>query len=289
MMKGILAMTMTGLLAGAAAGASSEIHERIDIGSGGQLEVDVSSGNVTVEGHDAEFVEVDATSDGFNRYAFTLSQQGRTVRLEGRREGWLSFGPSRVRVEIRVPIDFDLDLKTSGGNLTVLDIDGQLELKTSGGKIEIEDVEGDVRAGTSGGPIRMQNVVGEVEARTSGGIVELSEIHGAVDVRSSGGSIDVRDVLGRVDARTSGGKIRIDFEGAPAGEVQTSGGSIDVEWPEQFGARLDAHTSGGKVKIDSCFDVHGTVEKKKVQAELGDGGDELKLRTSGGNIKIKGT
>lgn len=288
-MKGILAMTMTALLAGNEAGASSEIHERIDAGSGGQLEVDVSSGNVTIEGHDEEYVEIDATSEGFHRYNFTLSQRGRTIRLEGRREGWLPFGPSRVRVEVRVPIRFDLDLKTSGGNLVVVDIDGQVELKTSGGKVQLEDVEGDVRAGTSGGPIRMQNVIGEVEARTSGGTVELSEIQGPIDVRSSGGAIDVREVLGRVDARTSGGKVKIDFDGAPAGDVQTSGGSIDVEWPEQFGARLDAHTSGGKVKIDSCFDVSGKVERKKVEADVGGGGEELKLRTSGGNIKIQGT
>ncbi|MDJ0785854.1 MAG: DUF4097 family beta strand repeat-containing protein, partial [Myxococcota bacterium] len=286
--KGILAMTMTALLAGQA-GAASEIHERLQTGPGGHLQIDVSSGHVTIEGHEEDFVEIDATSTGFPRYTFELQHHGRDVRLVGRREGFLPFGPVKVRVDVRVPIRFDVEAKTSGGNVSVADVDGEVQLKTSGGRIEVEDVEGELEVNTSGGPIRIHNVVGPVEARTSGGNVEVSELQGPAELRSSGGRIVVEEASGRIDAHTSGGEIRIDFDGAPAGEVQTSGGSIQVSWPEHLGTRLDANTSGGRVRIDECFQVSGQVGRKKVQGDVGGGGERLRLRTSGGDIRISGS
>ena len=91
----------------------------------------------------------------------------------------------------------------------------------------------------------------------------------------------------RVEADTSGGAINVRFSDAPSGVLETSGGNIDVEFPEGQGMDLDARTSGGSVWIDEQLTVRGRVEPTRVEAEVGEGGEGLRLRTSGGDIRIR--
>ena len=70
------------------------------------------------------------------------------------------------------------------------------------------------------------------------------------------------------------------------GKLETSGGSIHVEFPENEGVDLKAQTSGGRITIDKAFAVSGRVEQSEVEAELNGGGAELSLETSGGNIRV---
>ena len=101
-------------------------------------------------------------------------------------------------------------------------------------------------------------------------------------------SIRLSDVEGRTEARTSGGAISVRFSAAPAGELRTSGGSIEIVIPPGTGAELEARTSGGRVELDRALSFAGERELEPACAgTLGPGGERLELQTSGGNIEIR--
>ena len=73
-----------------------------------------------------------------------------------------------------------------------------------------------------------------------------------------------------------------------AGELRTSGGSIEVELPPGTGAELDARTSGGRIELDRTLTFTGERELEPAcEGKLGPGGQRLELQTSGGNIEIR--
>jgi DUF4097 and DUF4098 domain-containing protein YvlB len=275
----------------ATAAAAKDFEQRVAAQAGGRLRVDLDSGSIVIESHDREEVRVDALAAGVGARLldFQLSAHAEEVTLKGRPRGWMPavLGSPQVRVRVRVPSEFSLDIRTGGGAIEIEDLEGEVRARTSGGAIEMGRIRGDVDAETSGGAIEAGEVDGELRARTSGGPIRVFAVTGSVEARTSGGPIEILGAGDRVDAATSGGAINVRFTDAPSGVLETSGGNIDVEFPEDEGMDLDARTSGGSVRIDEQIAVRGRVEPTRVEAELNEGGDRLRLRTSGGDIQIR--
>jgi DUF4097 and DUF4098 domain-containing protein YvlB len=282
----------TGLLALllATGAAASDFEKTVPAESGGELRIDLDVGSVEVESHAENSVRVEAWAAGMGSRGarFDLSSDGDNVRFSGEVGGWLSvLGGPRVRVRVRVPREFSLELETNGGHVEIEDLHGDVRARTSGGTVRVDRIEGDVDLETSGGSIEVDDVEGEITARTSGGSIRVSEARGDVEVQTSGGSIQIRDVEGRVNARTSGGSITVRFASDPAGNLETSGGGIEVELPDGEGVFLDAQTRGGRIELPQRLRFEGSRTSDTVRGDAGGGGDDLTLRTSGGNIRIE--
>ena len=292
MQKGIAMRSTTwwlGLSLLAAPAVADDFEQRVPAQPGGRLEVRLDGGTVEVEGHDEPEVRVEATTSGLgDGMQFTLESDGRDVSFHGRRRGVMSWLASpRVRVHIRVPQEFSLDIRTSGGEIDVESIVGALVARTSGGAVTASEIRGAVDLYTSGGRVRAEEIVGDLKARTSGGAVAISEVLGRIDAETSGGPMEVHEVSGPVKVRSSGGSISVRFSGEPAGEIRTSGGGIDLEFPEGLGLTLDAQTSGGGVDLDLPIALTGRLDRERVQGDVNGGGQRVELRTSGGSIQIR--
>jgi hypothetical protein len=275
------------LLAGPVVAA--EFDQRVPAEPGGRLRIDLSGGEVEIEGHDEDSVRVEASASGpgSNAVEFELSGDPRDLRLRSSRRGIAGWFGGRVRVRVRVPEEFSLDVRTSGGSIEVEEVRGRVELRTSGGNVEVSKIEGPVELRTSGGSIEAEVIEGDLRAETSGGSIEVKEIDGRVDVKTSGGSLQIHDVDGAVRARTSGGTISVRFSGAPEGDIETSGGWIEIEYPEGDGFELDAESSGGRVELEERSEMQGTVQTHRVRADVNGGGPRLRVRTSGGDIRLR--
>ena len=66
----------------------------------------------------------------------------------------------------------------------------------------------------------------------------------------------------------------------------TSGGGIRVDLAEDYNLTVDAKTSGGRVRTEFPVTVSGDISKTSLRADVNDGGPELYVRTSGGNITL---
>jgi len=209
----------------------------------------------------------------------SYSQSGEFVRVDGRERPRRS---SESQFRVTVPSRFNVDLSTSGGDLTIRQLMGNATLRTSGGDIELAETGGEVNATTSGGDVVVRDAGGRVAVKTSGGDLRLERINGILDGRTSGGSISLRVASQTVDLRTSGGDIDI-FEVNGNVTASTSGGDVNVE---NTAGSVEVSTSGGDIVLRNI--------KGEIKAATS-GGDvrattllsAARLRTSGGDIEVR--
>jgi hypothetical protein len=205
--------------------------------------------------------------------------------------GWNKSNPVSVHLHATIPAHYHVDAKTSGGDIEVSNLTGAVVARTSGGDIEVGHIDGSVDLNTSGGDIEVVHATGRVKAHTSGGNVRIDEATGPVHASTSGGNVRIGRVVGELRATTSGGDIYARIEG-PLSEdalLSTSGGNVTAVVDEAVAFDLDARTSGGQVKAQGItirID-DGGVGKSRLSGAVNGGGPTLKLRTSGGGIRVK--
>jgi len=234
--------------------AKSELEEAsFDVKPGGTLFVDSDSGAIQVESHNRDTVDIEVETQGRNADDFIVkfSQDGNDIKVIGERKNRFGFNHLKAKFIVKIPSNYNVDLKTGGGS------------------IELSDLKG------------------KVDARTSGGSISLGEIEGDVEVKTSGGSIRVEEVAGNINAHTAGGSIRATLSKQPTEDCRltTSGGSINVSLAPGIAIDLDARTSGGRVRSD--LNVNGKHKRQRITGTVNGGGPDLYLKTSGGSVNIQ--
>lgn len=276
------------LLVGCVA-AWAETEERINksltVEPGGKLVLDVDFGSVEIAAAKKPEVTVEVfrkvkMAGKEDEEAFlkerpvTISQDGKTVSIQSRaatRRNWRGSRRTEGKYTISVPEGFEADVKTSGGNVSIVDL------------------RGDVLAKTSGGSMRFTNLRGELEGRTSGGNIRVADCTGPLRLHTSGGAIDIQNASAKVDATTSGGNVTAHLAKEIADEVvlKTSGGNVTLRVTEKSAFDLDASTSGGSVSSDLPVQTEGKPKRTHLKGPVNGGGKAVVLKTSGGNVQVK--
>ena len=268
----LVLFTLTGFFTSLSAQSLNLIQEKsFDVQQGQLLELQTDVGDIKLRTWDKNevHIKVYGDHDAEDDVEFYFKKTDRGVVAEAEKEGgWSWFSNVRMRWEIDVPENFDIDLKTSGGDVVVVDLNGNAVAKTSGGNVEFE------------------NVSGEIKAKTSGGNVRLIDITGNIDASTSGGDIKIESSIGKISAKTSGGNVSLDYTGENMGiELGTSGGNVTVTIPDNFKAELYLKTSGGDIECNIEARIKEFRDNKFVGSMNG-GGPELTAKTSGGDIRV---
>lgn len=199
----------------------------------------------------------------YEDYKAQVSKSGHghiTVDGGGRHEPYKTW----FKYYITVPTEYNVSVKTSGGDVSLNYVSGEIYLNTSGGDLTIKSVNGKVTGRTSGGDIILKSINGLANVKTSGGDIEISDCDGKLEATTSGGDIEAEYCKGELFVHTSGGNIKLRGIQGPIIHGRTSGGDIEVE---EIEGSLNVATSGGDIEIQ---DVNGNVEAE----------------TSGGDIEI---
>ena len=282
------------------------VEKTFTVQPGGTLKVETAGGNISVEPGAGDTVKVlakekirassEAEADEVLKdLTLTIEQKGNDVTAIARynrdRSNWFGSQPVQVDFIVTVPGRYSTDLKTSGGNITVGDLAGTMEMRTSGGNVKLGNIDGTVDAGTSGGNVSLVSCTGDTKLKTSGGNVRAERIVGGADLETSGGDISVKLVENVLSARTSGGDVKAGIGGALKGEclLSTSGGDVSVTVDKAAAFQLDASTSGGRVRAEGLTITlnSGGAGRSHLSGKVNGGGPLLKLRTSGGDIKVE--
>src|SRR5262245_26481110 len=312
------------LLAVSAAQASidSPIRKNFNVAEGGTLIIDTDLGDINVNpaagGVSIQVLRRARTSsqskanDLFRDFDLTFAQEGNNVRVTGKYDRpwrWFNFFGNDLDVKfvVTVPARYNVDLRTSGGDMHVGDLNGEVRAKTSGGDLDLGHIGGvveahtsggdvsiagaraDVKLSTSGGDVSVGDAAGAVNARTSGGDIEVSRAASSLVAHTSGGSISIGEAHGTIDASTSGGSINAHLVQQPRGDSQlkTSGGGITLTLAPNVAVDLDAHTSGGDIETDVPVTLLGKQSESTLNGKLNGGGPRVVLRTSGGDIRLR--
>lgn len=266
------------------------VEKTFSVQPGGRLQASTQGGDIVIHTSDQPQVQVtvrqvirastEAEADELlAKLTLKLEQSGNDVTIDSRYErqgpgGWFrNWPPVNVSFEVTVPRQFNLDLGTSGGDITVASLAGEVRARTSGGDLKFDRIDGDLDAGTSGGDITLNEGTARAKLHTSGGDISLNSVVRLVRASTSGG--DVRAAIT--------GPIREDTM------LSTSGGNVDVQVAPDTGFHLDASTSGGDVRADGITITleKGGVGKHRLVGAVNGGGPRLTLRSSGGDIRVR--
>jgi hypothetical protein len=298
--------------------AESFIRKSFTVGPGGKLTIRADRGSIDVKTAATDKVEIEVTrepgrgaaADILEKHQVTFNQDGNDVTVEAQMPGVKNWGRGnnlKVHYDVIVPAKYNVNLKSSGGSISVKDLEGEARTETSGGSLKFGQIKGSVHGHTSGGSINVNGATQDVEietsggsisvgdtggnvmAKTSGGSIHVGDVKGAVTAETSGGGIEVNGASGAVNAHTSGGPIRAAITQQPSGPCtfETSGGGIEVKMASNVAIDLDAQTSGGSVSTDFPVTVQGELKKNHLHSKVNGGGPKVTLGTSGGSIHVK--
>jgi TonB family protein len=199
------------------------------------------------------------------------------------------------------------DLHSGGGHIRAAGIGGKAELVTEGGNITVGKAGSFVAVKTGGGQIDFGEVRGSVQAQTRGGGIRVLYVSGPMDVESNGGSICLTRVSGAVKAATGSGTITawINPEASKgthsavslsgASQLSSGAGDIIVFLPRNLAANIEAVVENGgahRIEADPALALQITKSGQSngpltASAVLNGGGPLLRLKTTGGKIKLQ--
>ncbi len=250
--------------------------------NGGRLTLHTQVGSVHVIGKRTRNVTIRAQLTGTKSFLNSIhihaeqTPAGVTISAHiDHREAYhwfhfIFFETNHVRFTIEVPRDYPVDLRTSGGDVSVRDLNAPVHAATSGGDISIAGVAGKLGMLTAGGDLRLQDVSGAVHAQTSGGNIEVKYLKGPARLSASGGDIQIVNSTGPIELHAGGGDIQVKNDNGAA-NMSSAGGDIDIA--DSTGA-LDLRTGGGDIRLRN--------DTGKIQGFTAGGGVWARLRANDG-------
>ena len=156
------------------------------------------------------------------------------------------------------------DIKASVGDIQ-LDKAGPLDLRTSGGNITIDEAVGRATISTSTGIVRIRQIDGTATIKNSNGDSVIRDATGDLQINAANGNITVDRPRGSVNAKTANGNIRIGDASRGTVQLQTSVGEVEVGIHPGTAAWLDVNARHGSVQnlmttVDAPEDPSQTVQ-----------------------------
>src|SRR5688572_19041672 len=209
-----------------------------------------------------------------------------------------------VNYDLRVPPNARLIAVSDSGAIDVRDLAGHAEVRTQSsaisltalGSADVETGSGDVRLDGAAGAVRIstsssaitaRGLHGGLHARTgSGRVIASFTGAGAVNVGTSSSAIELNGVSGALTTTTESGRTTLSGTPSAPWDVSAGSGSIDVDFRAPVNATLHATTGSGSVETPERM-VKGSIEKRRVDGEIGSGGPVVRLASRSGSIRVR--
>jgi DUF4097 and DUF4098 domain-containing protein YvlB len=275
-----LSIAAASLAAGPALG--EEVTDRWErtftIGSRPAVNILTDDGNVVMNTWNRRDVMVKITTVGWkigtDGVRVNQEQTGDRVTVEALTPHWdFTWHHRSMRVEVWVPAESDLELKSGDGDIMVPAVRGRLSVSTGDGSIDVNGARGNLKLWTGDGRIRGTELEGTLDAHTGDGSVQVDGKFQGLTLRSGDGHITADVLPGSLMA-----------SGATA---ITGDGGLTLRLPRDFKAELEAYTGDGSIDVDLPLEVSGRLSHSSVHGTLNGGGPLVKLRSGDGRIKIE--
>jgi len=279
----ILGMLVGALaLAGASGTRAEEVAKTFSVTGHARVKVDTDDGAVRVSTGDIKQVEVRVVYTGYKLdrdLRVNMDQSGDSVEVTARTTSgnFWNWGVrhSSLRVEVHMPKDADLNVRSGDGSVEADSINGNVDITTGDGSITVQGARGNIRFHTGDGHIEARGLDGSVDASSGDGHISLEGRFDGLNVRTGDGSITARAL--------AGSKV------ATGWSIHTGDGSVDLEVPGDLQANLDASTHDGRISSGLSLVVEGTFSSSNLRGKLNGGGQTLSIRTGDGSIHLSKT
>ena len=271
---------MAGALAlwGATKTPADEVTKTFPVTGHARVHVETDDAAVRVSTGDIKQVEVRVDYSGYKLdrdLRVTTSQNGDSVDVSVKTGGtFWNWGArhTSLRVEIHMPKEADLTIRTGDGNVQADSINGNVDVTTGDGSITVQGVKGTIRFHTGDGHIEARGLDGRVEASSGDGHINLEGRFDALNIKTGDGSVNAR--------ATAGSKLQSTWT------IRTGDGSVDMEIPGDLQADIDASTHDGHISLGLPVTVEGTFSSSQIHGKMNGGGQSLTIRTGDGSIHL---
>lgn len=256
-----------------------EKTKSFNVAKGGKLNININPGEIKISTWDKEevLVKVEGLEED-ELESVEMKLKGNTVYVTYNPQwGW----GGDAEFSFTVPSQFNVDAKTSGGDIKInSNISGDVDVSSMGGDIKAIDINGKARLSTQGGDIKAGNITGSLAANTMGGDIKIGDIKGeSAKVNTMGGEIKIGKVSSELGATTYGGDIIIKGVGGNA-DLETMGGNIEVY---DVKSKVKMDTKGGNLLVkNSSGSIQAVTYAGEIELYGISGGVDVK--TMSGNI-----
>ena len=271
---------MAGMLAlwGAAATPADEVTKTFPVTGHARVHVETDDGAVRVSTGDIKQIEVRVDYSGYKLdkdLRVSTSQNGDSVDVSVKTGGSLwrwGVRHTSLRVEIHMPKEADLTIRTGDGSVQADSISGNVDVTSGDGSITVQGAKGSLRFHTGDGHIEGRGLDGRVDASSGDGHISLEGRFDALNIKTGDGSVNAR--------ATAGSKVQSTWT------IHTGDGSVDIEIPGDLQADIDASTHDGHISLGLPVTVEGTFSSSQIRGKMNGGGQSLTIRTGDGSIHL---
>jgi hypothetical protein len=272
-----MALFATGLFA--ATVHADDYTKTFTVSNRANVRVDTNDGSVTVTTGDAQQVEFRVAYEGYvlnKSLQIDSNQHGDEVELIAHIPAGfhISLGMTRrLHIEVRMPKDADLQVRTGDGSIKANGVSGSIDLHSGDGSLMVGSLKGSVRLHTGDGSIEGNDLDGKCDASSGDGRIRLSGRFDVLSAKSGDGSVGVEALRGsKLDSSWS---------------ISSGDGSIDVAVPADLPANIEASSGDGHISSDIPITVEGVMSKSRVHGKMNGGGSTLTIHTGDGSIHLK--
>jgi DUF4097 and DUF4098 domain-containing protein YvlB len=266
----------------AAQAAETHKEAKLDIASGGTLNIVNGAGSVTLHSGSGHQIVVSYTvhSDKVEVDQNTSSNKQRVeLRTHALPDQKPTADEARVDYDITVPAGISLNVNTTSAPITAENLSGDIGLSSETGQISVTNIaKSHLRVRSMTAPVILKDVT-------------LTR----VDIQSTGGGVTLNNVTGqRIAAATTSGDItyRGDCSGGGDYLLTTHSGAINMTLPPTASVDLTARSTTGSV--DNAFPLeekrHNTFTPQQGRSFAGtsnSGSSSVELQSFSGKIRVK--
>jgi DUF4097 and DUF4098 domain-containing protein YvlB len=271
--------TLVILLAAPRSARADDWQKTYTVSGKASVVVTTNDGAVRVSSWDGKQIEARVETIGWkiddSEVRIIERQTGDRLELEARVPRVNSnFGLNRrsLRIELRIPRDADLNVRTGDGSVETDNSTGTLDIHTGDGSIIVSRARGDIRLSTGDGQIEATGLDGQLDASSGDGSIQVEGRFDALNLRTSDGAIDAHAM--------NGSRITTNWS------MRSGDGDITLRLPDNFQADLDATTGDGRINIEFPIVTSGRIGRSELRGKLNGGGLPLTARTGDGSIDI---
>lgn len=228
------------------------------------LRVLTSDANIRVDTWDQQTIAATVTTEhwkiGEHGVKVVEHQTGDSVEIEVRlpREVCIvcvDIRSHRVDVEIHMPREGRVNLRTGDGSIRLTSFKGSMEVQSGDGGQDIDGVDGILKARTGDGHLK---ATGRFDGLT------LASGDGRIDAQALAGS-------------TVGS----------GWDLHAGDGTVTLQLPDAFAADVDLQTGDGHITLDMPVSVEGRLGSNNIRGKLNGGGNLLSIHTGDGSIRLQ--
>ncbi len=274
------------------------VQKQAPLAAGSTLNVQTSSGHITIEGADVNECSVVAEITGrapTDLEAQELAEQtqielelaGNTLTIKTDKPRTGRNRSISVSFDIIVPREINIRCESSYGAIKLTNIKGEINGRTSSGSVKAENIEGPTQLNTSYGSVAVRDITGEkINIKTSSGAVTAENIKGSTQLDTSYGSVTCEKFSGDdIRLKTSSGRVKLSGANFKKCDVDTSYGSIETG--ELDGQSIKLHSGSGGIDVTNTTvqtaDIstsYGHIKCRQITV------NELKAKSGSGGIDI---